>query len=223
MKIVLLLLLLFCSLTLENVNNEEQQELEMTVEEFDKMLMAFLEEIHIDNLSNATIPCKTSFDHLVEEGMDAFTDIKNKKYYDGIIGITDVLGGSSPVARNCTKSIDELIVLYFSYVGSFDSFQVWMDTIVENVRGHMSKLTLLAASLVNELERSHPNYESIGSDIGEMVYLTMKSNTTYPNLKYTKTDPLAPAPLNKYVWVTLESLYEFIAATKIVKENILSD
>jgi hypothetical protein len=78
MKIVLLLLLLFCSLTHEIFNKKEQKELEMTVEEFDKMLMTFLKEIHINKLSNSTIPCKISFDYLIEEGMDAYTDIKNK-------------------------------------------------------------------------------------------------------------------------------------------------
>jgi hypothetical protein len=53
------------------------------------------------------------------------------KYYDEIIGITDVLGGSSPVDRNFTKTIDELTVLYFSYADLLDSFQIWMDTLVE--------------------------------------------------------------------------------------------
>lgn len=184
--------------------------------------MAFLHGIHIDSFSDATLPCKASTGQLLTHGADAVENFMNDKIYDGTLDVADFLATTSPVARNCTKSIDQLSTLIYNYVYSFDGFQEWITQIKDNVLAHFTQLSVISADLSSELSKKSANFTKVGDLSGQLVYYTFKSNVTYPGLTYTRADPLAPAPMNEYVWNTLESTYEFLTNARFVNETVLS-
>jgi hypothetical protein len=155
--------------------------------------------------------------------MEAAEDFMNNKMYDGVLGVADVLAVSGPVARNCTRSVDEMMGHVNNYIYSFDGFQSWITQVSSNVMGHFAQISLITSGIVSELNEKHSNYTRVSELTGELVFYTFTPNVTSPNLKYRRGDPLAPAPMNEVIWVTLESIYEFLSATQLVKENVIAD
>lgn len=146
----------------------------------------------------------------------------NQNTYQGILFASDALASSSRVARNCTKGVDELSTQIFKYINSFEGFADWMANIESNVAGNFAKLAILSSQLVGEWQASNTNYTKVGGLIGEMAFYTLTFNTT-STLGYTRADPLAPAPMNIYVWTAFESFYEFMTQSQMSNETTLND
>jgi len=216
-----LILLALFTFSYENIETIDKNKLEFTPEDLEGFITEFLKGAHIQKISESTIPCKNSFRQLMIDGADAIDELMNNKIWDGSVSVTEVLGSTSFVARNCTNSIDELSAQFYTYIQYFDSFQSWILNIKGNVSKNMIRLSLLSAQLVDELKKDNPDFPLIGGTLGQMAYYTLSSDTKAKSLKYLRSDPLAPAPMNEYVWIAFESAFEFLTNSKMVKEPVI--
>lgn len=223
MKILFVVLCYLFTLTFETSKHSDVKELEITPAEFQNMVVAFLHSIHIDLISDATLPCKASINAVIDTGAQAFENFVNENYFQGTLDTADALALTSPVARNCTKGINQITTEVYNYINSFEDFRAWMDQIMANVKSNIAMLTITSTQLSMELSKSPLNFERIGDLSGQVAYLTFRPNVTYPGLTYTRADPLAPAPMNEVLWITMESIYEFLTSARLVNSTLITD
>lgn len=223
MKILLAILVFLVTLISGKETHSNTEKIEISVDELESMLLAFLHGIHIDVISNSTLPCKRSVDRFLYVGSEAVENLLNEKTFVGILNLTDALAATSPIARNCTSSVNQILDSFYNYVYSFDNFTHWFNQINHNVQSSMTQITLLSLNLANEFNKKDGNWTLMSDLVGQIAFLTFNSNSAYPGLKYTRGDPLAPAPINEQLWVTFESVYEFFTASRLVNETLFTD
>lgn len=215
--------ILLYSVTMHSAEHNSDANLEITVQDLEKYISAFLNGMHVGQYINGTADCKENIDYVLDYSLQAYAEFKKKKYYDGALSTADALGKTSPLARNCSTSTDQIIAAVHTYMGLFDSFSEWINMTQANVKSNLFKITLDSNFIVLELQKTNPNYTYVSQLTGEIVYLSCKPNTTMHILEYTWTDPLAPSPLNENLWVFFESIYEFLISSKLVTEVPLSN
>jgi hypothetical protein len=220
-NIILVLLLL----TASTFGNQLQKggKGEVTPEDLIGMFNAFIKGIRIEIISESTLICKSSVRQLIVDGTEAIEFTYTDNYWNGTLAIADVLAGTSPVARSCSTGIDELSTEIYNYINSFDTFESWTSQISANVASHTVQLILLSSQLVTEWKKVDFNLTLVGGYLGEIAFYTLTFNSTYPNLEYSRTDPLAPAPVNELLWTTLESFYEFFTNARLVNEATVTE
>ena len=218
MKLSLLLITALLLLTVSSRNAPIDQQFGITVEELESYLMGFLYGLHIEKYANATLDWKENFDEFLRHGFETYAEFENGKYYDGILSLADTLGESSPLARNCTTTTDQILLGIHNYIHSYTSFREWITTVEANVWSNFVRISLVTNELVAEIDKKNTNYTLVFQLVGEVIFYSVDANQTEAALKYTKTDPLAPAPLNENLFVAFESVYEFLSQSKIVLE-----
>eukprot|EP00344_Euplotes_crassus_P008304 CAMPEP_0197006738 /NCGR_PEP_ID=MMETSP1380-20130617/36767_1 /TAXON_ID=5936 /ORGANISM="Euplotes crassus, Strain CT5" /LENGTH=289 /DNA_ID=CAMNT_0042426453 /DNA_START=165 /DNA_END=1034 /DNA_ORIENTATION=+ len=167
------------------------------------------------------MPCTKSVKQFILDGADAIDELLNDQTWTGTISVAEVLGGTSFIARNCTYSVDELSGQLYNYLQAFPTFESWTSMVRENVARNMVKLSLLSMQIVDEIKMTNPDFPLLGSMVGELVYYTLERETAEHVLRYLRQDPLAPSPLNKYLWATMESAFEFLKNSQVLTEEKL--
>lgn len=195
--------------------------LEFTPYDLEGFITNFLESAQISLVSKSTIPCKDSFHQEILDGADAINELLNYDTWNGMISVAEVLGGSAYVARNCTYSVDELSAQFYNYLQAFPTFESWIVQIKDNVSRNMLSLSLLTVQLTDEWKKENRDYPNLGRLLGEIVYYTVERPEYQRTLRYLRQDPIAPAPMNQYVWTTFEALFELLKNSQILTEDQL--
>lgn len=219
---IIILLLILASLTIENADNSTKK-LEFSPADLNGFISEFLHGAHISLVSESTIPCKNSFNQFLIDSAESIDEIMSDKVWEGTLSLTDALAGAAFVGRNCTNSVDELSEEFYNYRNSFDSFEAWIVEIEENVKKNMLILAALSAELVDEWQQEDRDYPLIGGILGRMAYNTLQSGKKTEKLKYLRNNPLAPAPMNEYVWMVFESAFEFFTNAQMVEEPLIAN
>lgn len=219
---IVLILLFLVTISLENKLHKAGK-VEFTPEDFEGMLNAFLNGIRIEQISESTLPCKNSLHQFVVVGAQAVEDIMNDEAWVGTLSLADALAITPPVARNCTKGVDELSTQIYAYISSITSFEQWITQIKDNVSSNFAKLTVLSSELVAEWTQKETNFTKVGGTLGEMAYYTFTFNSTTQNIVYRRGDPLAPAPMNEVAWIIIESFYEFFTNARLANETTVNN
>lgn len=215
------ILMVLIALSYQKVENIEAERVQFTPADLEGFFVNFAKAAKISLVSKSTMPCTRSVKQLILDGADAIDEMLNDQTWTGTISIAEVLGGTSFVARNCTYSMDELSGQLYNYLQAFPTFESWTSMVKENAARNMVQLSLLSMQIVDEIKKTNPDFPLLGSMLGELVYYTLERETVEHTLRYLRQDPLAPSPLNQYLWTTMESAFEFLKNSQILLEEKL--
>jgi len=219
---IFIFIIFLISLSYQKVDNSSSERVNFTPSDLEGFFVNFAKSAKIELVSKSTMPCSKSVKQFILDGSDAINELLSDQTWTGTISVAEVLGGSSYVARNCTYSIDELSGQLYNYLEAFPTFESWMRMVKENVSRNMVQLSLLSMQIVDEIKKANPDFPLLGSMVGELVYYTLERETVQNTLRYLRQDPLAPSPMNKYVWYGLESAYEFLKNSQILEQTRLN-
>lgn len=184
-------------------------------------LVAFLDGFDIEKYANSTAKCKKEGGVLYDFAAAGVENYLKKNYFIGSLNISDALGELSPLSRTCYDTTEQLAKNFDEYIHSFSGLSDFFTKISLNVMTNIKPIKSKATQILTEYLVGG-NYTHMAFLSGQIASLTFVIGDDYEIIVgYTEADPLAPNPINDYLWITFEGLYKFGINSKFVSEPVL--
>jgi len=207
---------------------DKTQDLRITPTDLENMFIAFVDGLNITAHSNSTVDCTNSLDAIFNTGALAINQWEQGNGYVGTLNFTTALGLFSPATRQCQSTITDVSNEWEAYWSRFEDFSDLTQKLAVNIGLHFQDIRNIGIEMTAELLVSK-NYTAVASLTGQLLYkvFSFADNPIYQNpknsLTYTETNPLAPNPMQDWLWIPLEASYHFLTNSKMVETEPLAE